>query len=109
MRKWFKVEYHGRIKYNFQRSCDTGPWCHICQKRRTKKSCLLYLYVTDSGFGGPKAGSRKEMSCLIVDSDKQKEQTRVIVIINPIFHCAGKNNNSARQIPTEAGRGPSML
>jgi hypothetical protein len=26
--KYLKVEYLGRIEYNFQKSRDTGPWVH---------------------------------------------------------------------------------
>ncbi len=42
-RKCLKVEYLGRIEYDFQKSCVSGPWDHrfrFLQKRQKKISCL---------------------------------------------------------------------
>ncbi len=40
MRKCLKVEYLGRIEYDFQKSCVTGPWDHkdlVSAKKFKKK------------------------------------------------------------------------
>ncbi len=42
-RKCLKVEYLGQIKYDFQKSCVTGPWDHmvsVSAKKFKKFSCL---------------------------------------------------------------------
>jgi hypothetical protein len=50
MRKWLKVEYLGRIEYNFQKSRVTGPWDHkdsVSAKKVIKKFMLVYLKIED--------------------------------------------------------------
>ncbi len=45
--KCLKVEYLGRIKYDFQKSCVTGPWDHkdsVSAKKSPKISCLCTYF-----------------------------------------------------------------
>jgi hypothetical protein len=48
MRKCLKVEYLGRIEYDFQKSRVTGPWDHmvLVSAKKKKKFMLVYLYCT---------------------------------------------------------------
>ena len=44
-RKCLKVEYLGRIEYDFQKSCVTGPWDHkdsVSAKKFKKNFMLVY-------------------------------------------------------------------
>jgi hypothetical protein len=44
--KCLKVEYLGRIEYDFQKSRDTDPWDHmvsVSAKKVKKKIMLVYL------------------------------------------------------------------
>ncbi len=49
-RKCLKIEYLGRIEYDFQKSHVTGPWDHkdsVSAKKCLKNVMLVYLYERD--------------------------------------------------------------
>ncbi len=49
-RKCLKVEYLGRIEYDFQKSRVTGPWDHmvsISAKKSKKNFMLVYLVLSN--------------------------------------------------------------
>ncbi len=56
-RKFLKVEYLGRIEYNFQKSRVTGPWDHkvlVSAKNKKRNIMLVYLKITvcyPAGYG----------------------------------------------------------
>jgi hypothetical protein len=56
MWKFLKVEYLGRIEYDFQKSCVAGPWDHkvsVSAKNVSKKiSCLCtFKWLANSSCG----------------------------------------------------------
>ncbi len=44
-RKYLKVEYLGRIEYDFQKSCVTGPWGHMVSVSAKKVKKKFHAYV----------------------------------------------------------------
>jgi hypothetical protein len=65
MRKCLKVEYLGRISYDFQKSRVTGPWDHkdsVSAKKFKKMSCLCTFKSTDVRITWKKNGVFKAKS-----------------------------------------------
>jgi hypothetical protein len=56
--KCLKVEYLGRIEYDFQKSRGTGPWDHMvsvsAKKEKKKISCLCTFKAKMSKFQSTK-------------------------------------------------------
>jgi hypothetical protein len=58
-RKCLKVEYLGRIEYDFQKSRVTGPWNHkvsVSAKKVKKMSCLCTFKWVGTGIYGANRG-----------------------------------------------------
>ncbi len=90
-RKCLKDKYLGRIKYDFQKSCVTGPWDHMVlvsakKVKRKFHACVPLIFVTDFQWSVVSLILAINLSPGVVDTAEQLSSVTMTPVINYFWY-----------------------